>query len=588
MRTDAQSLPPHVPPGWQTHAEKTDYRETPNYEDTLAYLRRLAGRSRLMRLTEFGRSGEGRPLPLVVAARGDSFTPASARKAGKLVLLVQANIHAGETDGKDAGLALLRDIALAGERAVLLDHVTLLFIPIYNVDGHERRSPYNRINQNGPAEMGWRANATNLNLNRDYMKADAPETRAWLKLWNAWDPDLFIDSHVTDGADYRYNVTYQYEQHQNVPEPLLGWMKASFDGRIVPATEAAGNLLAPYLTFRDNRDPVGKGIEGFIETPRFSTGYTPLRNRPGLLIETHMIKNYRARVRGTYDLLVATMEEMNRDPKSLRRVLRETDETITAEANTYDPARRVPLRLELTEKSVPFKFKGIEFRIDYSDVSGGERIVYGDKPLDLTVPYFNEARVTAAVAPPLYYVIPPQWKEVVGVLAAHGLRLHRLAQPLTLEVESYRFSEAKFAPSSFEGRVAVTVKSSPLRERRTYAAGSVVVPMAQRASRVALHLLEPDAPDSFISWGFFNPIFEQKEYAETYVLERLAREMLARDEKLRREFEQKLAADPQFTKSTRARLNFFYERSPYLDAQLNLYPVGRVTVPIRAKLIDFE
>jgi hypothetical protein len=587
QQTRAQSTSPNVPADWQTRAEQTDYRETPTYAETLAYARRIERASRLVRVTEFGRSGEGRALPLVVAAKGNAFTPAAARAAGKLVLLVQANIHAGETDGLDAGLALLRDIAITKSRESLLDHVTFLFIPVYNVDGFERRSPFNRINQNGPSEMGWRGTATNLNLNRDYMKADAPETRAWLRLWNEWSPDLFVDCHVTDGADFRYNVTYQYEQHQNVPEPLLGWMKSAFDTRIVPATETSGNLLAPYITLRDGRDP-SKGMEGFIETPRYSTGYTPTRNRPGLLIETHMLKDYRTRVRGTYDLLVAVLAELNRDPQGLRRVLRETDDAITAEGRTYDPARRVPLRLDFTDKTEPFKFKGVEFRIERSDVSGGERIIYGDKPVDLTIPYFNEARVTASVAPPLYYVVPPQWTDVISVLAAHGLQMKQLAEPATLEVESYRFSDVRWSPAPFEGRNTVTQKNTKVRERRLYREGSVIIPLAQASARVAVHLLEPDSPDSFVSWGFFNPIFEQKEYGESYMLEKLAREMLAKDENLRREFERRVATDPQFVKSQRARLSFFYDRSPYADARLNLYPVGRVTTPITAKMIDFR
>lgn len=587
MRVNAQSTSPNVPPEWATRAEQTDYRETPTYEDVFAFARKLEHASpSLVRVESFGRSGAGRELPLVVVSRGGAFTPAQARKAGRLVLLVQANIHAGETDGGDAGLALVRDIAITKSRAALLEHVTLLFIPVYNIDGYARRSPYNRINQNGPAEMGWRGTATNLNLNRDYMKADAPETRSWLRLWNEWQPDFFIDCHVTDGADFRYNVTYQFEQHENVPARLLDWMKSAIDGRIVPATEKSGNLLAPYLTLRDESDP-SKGIEGFIETPRFSTGYTPLRNRPGLLIETHMLKGYRTRVRGTYDLLVATLEEMNRDPEGLRRTLRETDEAITSEGRTYDAARRVPLRLEFTNNSVPMNFKGVEFRIEHSDVSGTNRVIYDTKPLDMSVPYFNESRVTTAVAPPLYYIIPPQWTEVIERLAAHGLKLQRLAAPATLEVESYRFSDVKWSPASFEGRVNVAQKNRVVIEQRLYPAGSVVVPMAQPASRVALYLLEPDSPDSLLFWGFFNTIFEQKEFGEGYVLERLAREMLAKDEKLRREFEQRVANDPQFARSPRARLSFFYDRSPYADPQLNLYPVGRVTKPLAVKLVDY-
>ncbi len=585
--TAAQSPPPPVPPEWLTHAEQTDYRETPRYDATMDYARRLDAASSWVRLIEFGRSGEGRSLPLLIAAKDGALTPQSARKAGKPVILIQACIHAGETDGKDAGLALLRDIAITKTRETLLDRVVILFIPIYNTDGHERFGPYNRINQNGPAEMGWRGNATNLNLNRDYLKADAPETRAWLRMWNEWSPDLFIDCHVTDGADFRYNVTYQFEQHENVAPGVRAWSQAAFDGRMIPAAEAAGNLLSPYMVFRDNRDPL-KGIDSFIASPRFSTGYTAVvRNRPGLLIETHMLKEHRSRVRGTYDVLRAALEDVNRDPATLLRVVREADEETNAAGRAYDPARKIALGVGLTDTSTPKLLKGYEFHTELSDVSGAVRVVWGTQSRDMNVRFFTEARPVASVAPPLYYIVPRQWTETVGTLAAHGVRLQKLAAPLTLEVESYRFSEVRWAGESFEGRVMPSFKTTLFSERRTFPAGSVVVPLAQTNARVALHLLEPDAPDSFVRWGFFNPIFEQKEYGENYVLEKLAREMLAKDEKLRSEFESRVANDAKFAASASERLKFFYERSPYWDKQLNLYPVARVTTKLEAHLIDF-
>ncbi|HEU4595997.1 MAG TPA: M14 family metallopeptidase [Pyrinomonadaceae bacterium] len=586
QHTKAQTPSPPVPPEWLTHAEKTDYRETPNFDDSIAYARRLTTASPWLRLTEFGRSGQGRALPLVIASKGAEWTPQAAQKSGKAIVLIQACIHAGETDGKDAGLALLRDIAVTKAHAALLDRVVLLFIPIYNADGHERRSPYNRVNQNGPAEMGWRGNASNLNLNRDYMKADAPETRAWLRLWNEWQPDLFIDCHVTDGADFRYNVTYQFERHENVHPAIRAWSAEGFEKRILRAAEKDGNLFSEYLVFRDNRDP-SKGIDSFIATPRFATGYVPVvRNRPALLIETHMLKEHRSRVRGTYDILRAALEEVNRDPEGLMRAGRLADEQIAKDGRAYDASKRLPLSVTLTETTTPMLLKGLEFRLEKSEASGAERVVWGTKPVDTTVPFYATARPAVSVAPPLAYIIPPQWKEPIEVLAAHGLRLQRLAAPATIEVESYRFREVKFGASSFEGRVLVSFKVELVRERRTYPAGSVVVSLAQTAARAALQLLEPEAPDSFVSWGFFNPIFEQKEYAEDYKLETLAAEMLKKDEALRREFERRVASDPKFAASPSERLRFFYERSPYWDTQLNLYPVGRVTTNTRLPLLD--
>jgi murein tripeptide amidase MpaA len=283
----AQSESPNVPPEWQTTAEKTDYRKTSTYDETVAYCRRLADASGgLIVYKTYGKSGEGRDLPLLIAAKDKTFTPESARRKGKAVVLIQAGIHAGEIDGKDAGLALLRDIAITKSRLDLLNDVVIVFEPIYNVDGHENSNPFMRINQNGPEEMGFRGNATNLNLNRDYMKADAPETRAWLGLWNEWNPDLFIDCHVTDGADFQYNVTYEYAHFQEVSPAVKRWMDEHFDGRIVPKVEKEGNLLTHYVEFA-GREVTG-GIATFIATPRFATGYTPLRNRAGLLIETHV------------------------------------------------------------------------------------------------------------------------------------------------------------------------------------------------------------------------------------------------------------------------------------------------------------
>jgi hypothetical protein len=582
----AQSPPPPVPAAWQTHAEKTDYRETPTFGETMNFARRLAAASPWVRVTTFGKSGEGRALPLVVAAKDGALTPAAARRAGKPVILIQACIHAGETDGKDAGLALLRDIAVTKTRASLLDRVVVLFIPVYNADGHERRSPFNRMNQNGPAEMGWRANATNLNLNRDYAKADAPETRAWLRLWDEWRPDLFVDRHVTDGADYRYNVTYQFEASENVHPAVRAWSREAFVSRIVPAAERAGNLLSPYLSFRDNRDP-GLGVEALLTSPRFATGYAPIaRNRPALLIETHMLKPHRSRVRGTYDLLRATLEEVNRDPGALLRAVRAADEQTAAWGRAYDPSRSVALSVRLTERPTPMLFKGWASRTEPSEISGATRITWTTEPRDLTIPFYAETRAAVSVAPPLYNVIPPQWSEVAAVLRAHGLTVKRLGAGAVLEVESFRFRDVRFAPAPFEGRQTARFTTEPVRERRTYPAGSYVVPLAQAAGRVALHLLEPDAPDSLVAWGFFHPVFEQKEYGEDYVLEKLAREMLAEDENLKREFEQRLAADPKFAASPADRLRFFHQRSPYWDRQLNLYPVGRVTSPLGLPLGD--
>jgi len=363
---------------------------------------------------------------------------------------------------------------------------------------------------------------------------------------------LFIDCHVTDGADYRVNITFQHEHHEGVAPSVLAWEKRVIDERVAAATEAAGNVVSWYLEFIDNRD-LTKGIQDFNGSPRFSTGYVPLRNRPAVLIETHMLKDYRSRVIGTYDFLRAALEEVSSDPATLLKVVKEADEKMIAAGRTYDPAHPYPLDFELTDKSTPYHLRAVESHTEMSDISGAPYVQFGTKPIDLTVPLYNEFRVTKAAAPPLYYIVPAQWLQVIDVIKAHGLSFTTLSQQTALDVESYRFKEVKWPAGPFEGRMMPSFKTELVRERRTFPAGSVVVPLAQPAARVAINLLEPEAPDSLVRWGFFDAVFEQKEYGENYVLEKLAREMLAKDTKLREDFEQKLASDPKFAANPRAR-----------------------------------
>ncbi|MCO6511244.1 MAG: hypothetical protein J5I65_10680 [Aridibacter famidurans] len=561
-----------VPAEWRTHAEISDYRSTPRHAETLEYSRRLANHSPLVTYGSIGKSPEGREIPLLIAAADGNFDPDSARKAGKAVVLVQAGIHSGESDGKDAGLALFRDIAVTGSARGLLRNTVILFIPIYNVDGHEMFGKFNRINQNGPEESGFRANSANQNLNRDYMKADNPETRAWLGLWNEWKPDFFIDCHVTDGADYRYNITWEYARHEEAPESLKAWMAEHFESKVVPEVEQRGHLLSPYLQFADRSDPT-KGIFTFIATPRFATGYTPLRNRAGLLIEAHSLKAYKPRVLGTYDLLKEMIEEIGLEKASLFKANSAADEAAAARGGKNSAP--FPLALSIVrEPNKSFDLKGLAISYSDSAASGAKRIVYGPELKDVTIPWFDGTTVSKSVVAPDFYIVPPQWLDVIDRLQAHGVAFSRLENETRIEVESYTFKDPKWATSPFEGRITLRAEAVPVKEFRVFPKGSVVVPVAQEASAVAIHLLEPDAPDSLFYWGFFNAIFESKEYAETYALEELAEKMLANDPTVKREFEEMLK-DESFANDPRRRLAYFYERSGYKE-RTGVYPVGRV------------
>ena len=566
-----------VPPEWATRAEATDFAETPRYADTLDYCRRLAEASPWIDCQSFGTSPQGRDLILLVASKDGAFTPEAARQSGKLIVLAQNCIHAGECAGKDASLMLMRDIAITRTREDLLDSVILLVMPIFNVDGHERFSSYSRINQNGPRAMGWRVTSRNLNLNRDYMKADAVEMHAWLEAWNAWRPHFMFDNHSTDGGDWQYDLMYSTDAHQVAAPSIAHWVNDTLLPRILPELADDGHKTIVYFGHFDPNDPAA-GIHAFGGFgPRYSTDYCTLRNAPAILVETHALKPYRTRVIGHYNIMRRTLEELNRHPDALHLAVNEANQDTIALGSDHDPDRKLPLRIGGTDQAEKLDFQGVAFRTELSEVSGATRIIYeGDKPIEISTRLLDKPQVTMTVTPPLAYIIPPQWTEVIDLVRLHGLRTRTLDAPHELEIESYRFTDVSFPPGPFEGRFEPRFKSSLLSERRTFPAGSVVVPLDQRDGRVAVFLLEPDAPDSLLSWGFFNPIFEQKEYAEDYVMERVAREMMAADPRLRAEFEEKVRTDHSFAADPHARLHFFYERSPYWDDHLNRYPIGRI------------
>jgi hypothetical protein len=583
---------PAQPAGdWQTPAEKSGYEKTPSYDETMAYLRRIAtvapGR---VRIETFGKSGEGRDLVIVVASRDGVFDPEALHRARRPIVLVQNAIHAGEMDGKDACLALLRDILVTREKAALIDRAVLVVIPIYNADGHERSGRYNRINQNGPEESGWRTTAINLNLNRDYLKADAPETRAFLKLWNRWLPDYFVDDHVTDGADYQYDITIAPDSGPDLPPEIAAWQRQVVEPHLQQAAAKAGHLAGPFIDLKDPADP-SKGLGLSSSIPRFSTGYAIVQSRPGLLVEMHMLKDYRTRVTGNFEILRALLEVINRDADKLVRMSQEADAATIAEGRNAGRGS-YPLRLEPADRTEPFLYKGVRFEKSPSDVSGATRILYSQDPVEVTIPRQRDWRVAASVVPPAAYIVPAQWTGIIELLRAHGLRLSRTSRVWEGEVETYRCDTPQWYPRPFEGRQVLfwpgegegLPKSDaglgpcrPVREPMRFPAGSAVIPLDQRAAKVAIHLLEPSGPDSAVAWGFFNAIFEQKEFGEDYVVEKLAREMVARDPKLRAEFEARLASDPTFASSAQARLDFFFQHSPWRDPRMGLYPVGRLS-----------
>jgi hypothetical protein len=581
----ALAQPPSQGPDWRTPAEISGYRTTPDYAETVAYLDRIqAAYPRLVRIENFGKTGEGRELKIVIASKDGVFDPAAIHASGRVILLVQNSIHAGEMDGKDACLALLRDIVQDKNSSKrLLEHAVLVFIPVYNLDGHERRSPYTRINQNGPEQAGWRANATNLNLNRDYMKADAPETRAFLAMFHRWLPDFFVDDHVTDGMDYQYDVTFMLDAGPDVAAETAEWIRTTVTPELAVKINAAGHLAFPNQIYLKSEDDPAQGLSLPPNAPRFSTGQMILEDRPGLLVELHMLKDYKTRVTGNTELLRGLLEILNRDAGKLIALNQKAD-TDAAHPGTAP----LPLAIAWAGQTTPIQFHGYQFTRSLSEISGSMWVQYRHEPWEATLPMETGQKVASSVTPPAAYLIPPQWTAVIDVLRAHQVPVRRTSAPWTGKVERYRCAPMQPPARSFEGRHPVLADgfdgpSSAFggcklsTETMTFPAGSVLVLLDNRLSKVAMHWLEPHAPDSALRWGFFEPIFEQKEYGEGYVLEKLAREMLSKDPTLKAEFEQRIESDPKFAASPWARLNFFYERSPwYQENRIGEYPVARL------------
>lgn len=578
------AAPAATPEARPTPAETSDYTRTPRYDETMAWLRDVAGDHPWVRITDFGTSAQGRKLPLVVIAGGGEFTPEAALASGKEIVLIQAAIHPGENEGKDVLMALVRDVVVHGRHREALDHLVLLLIPIFNVDGHERFGPHNRINQNGPEEMGWRATAQNLNLNRDFMKADAPEMQAWLRLFHGWQPDLLVDMHNTNGADYQYQMTWAWERAPTIHPALEAWQREVFTERVQPALEARGWKLFPYISMVDGTD-IRRGITLGASNPRFSVGYAAVANRAGLLLETHMLKDFRTRVAVNTDLLAELLDQMTRRPGALRKAVRAAE--AATEARPGQPDVNVPVAYGLAETARAIDFLGYADTRSASEVSGAIRVQYHpDQPQRFKVPMRDELTVTGSATTPAGWLIPAEWTDVIERLALHGLETHRLDRPQRVAGETTRFDAVEWAPRPFEGRHSIVrLEGQRVGATLDVPAGSVIVPAAQSRGGLALHLLEPAAPDALIRWGFFDAIFEEKEYAEPRVMDQMAREMMARDPALKDEFLERLR-DPAFAADARARLRFFYERTPYFDQALNRYPVLRLDAPTLRALMQ--
>ena len=484
----------------------------------------------------------------------------------KPTLLFQAGIHAGEIDGKDAGMLVFREL-LSKKNQAILNNVNILFIPILNVDGHERASEFNRINQRGPTVMGWRSNALNQNLNRDYTKLDSKEIQSVIKVINTENPTLYMDIHVTDGADYQYDITYGFLAEHAYSPNISKWLKSNYRPTMDLALGKADHIPGPLL-FAVNDDDFNDGNNEYTFSPRYSHGYGDARHLPSILVENHSLKPFKQRVLGTSILVLETLKLLAEKGKELNTAI-QTDQTFRSDSLTL--SWDFP---KFTSDSMAFK--GIASQKNTSSITNGSYVEWLGKLENKTIPVRKNNIPVLKIKPPAFYIIPAQHQEVIENLKSHGIEMLTIQNDSMLVVSMYRFSNPQIQGKlPLQGRCRLKAETDVEIKPQKFLKGSVVIQTNQKLGNLACLLLEPSFTDSYFQWGFFTECLERTEYFETYVLEPYAADALLNNPRLKADFEKKKAEDESFSKDQQAQLRWFYERSPYADDTYLLYPVGR-------------
>jgi len=574
-----------------TIAELSDYKETGRLEEVERLSAELARAwPDAVRSFEFGRSAEGRIMRGLLISRSGALAPVELRAKAIPLLMIQGGIHPGESDGKDAGFAAVRDLLGDSSSDALLGRIALLFVPAFNTDGHERVGRWNRPNQQGPVETGWRTTAQNINLNRDYMKADTPEMRAMLRLIDAWDPLVCADLHVTDGADFEPDISLQVEPLNQGDANLRVSGRQMRDALIARLTELGFLALDFYPDLASTDDPAS-GFALTVYSPRFSTGYFPQRNRFTVLVETHSWKDYAHRVRLMRNTISSLAELVAAHGRNWLELAHQADQAAMKLGGAEMPLdftsswREPPQAGGATvdrDASTParvIEFRGYAYTRTPSRISGDLVTTYDPKtPQIWRVPLRDQVKVAVSATVPLGgYVIPAAFTaDIAPRLEAHGVGFSRLrGGEEKFRAQAFHASEVRFSAAPFEGRMRAHLTGAWHEETYIPQERALFVPIAQPLARLVVALFDPRAPDSFAAWGLFNACFEQKEHMEPYVAERIAQEMLEHDPRLAAEFWSRCEHDAKFAASPTARLEFFLRRHASWDARYNLYPVLR-------------
>lgn len=553
-------------PDFPTVYENGNGNQTANYNETIAYFKTLDQNFETIAMQEMGPTDSGEPLHIVIFNPDKIFDFDNIRK-NKAILLINNGIHPGEPDGIDATMMLFRDLALG--KIKVPKNLVIVNIPVYNIGGMLNRNSHSRANQNGPEAYGFRGNARNYDLNRDFVKSDTRNSRSFAQIFHKVNPDVFVDNHVSNGADYQYIFTY-IATHQ---QKMGGSLGKFWDAEMIPALMAdlkKKNIESvPYVNIHDEKPDAG--FEQFMDFPRYSTGFAALFNTVGSMPETHMLKDYKSRVKVTYEYMVSTIDYTDKNFEKIRQLRKEN-------FSNYKPGQNYTLQWELDSTKVSsIPFLGYEGDFKPSGVSGKPRLFYDEKkPFSKTIPYYKQYKSTLEVVIPESYIIPKSWWNVIDMLKINDIEMTPLENDTEIEVESYRIGDFKTSKSAYEGHYPHhSLKVIPRQQKVTFRKGDLIVRTQQPGVKYLLEMLEPQGVDSFFTWNFFDSVLQQKEYFSAYVFEDLAKELLDKNLKLKAEFEQKKASDKKFADSAEAQLDWIYTHSDYYEKSHMEYPVYR-------------
>ena len=553
----------------QTPFERSDKKETATYQEAINFYNTLAKNyPKQARLLSYGSTDFGKPLHLLVLSKTGLFDPIAIKKNDKRVLLINNGIHPGEPEGIDASMLLARDLL---QNNKLPENAVICIIPVYNIDGSHNRTSTSRANQNGPLAYGFRGNSKNLDLNRDFIKTDSKNSLAFQQIFNTWQPEIFVDTHTSNGADYQYTMTLIPTQKDKLNSVLSGYLTQTLLPDLYNQMKVKGYELVPYVN-SINETP-DDGITGFIESPRYSTGYAALHNAIGFMPETHMLKTFDKRVESTYLLLHTYVEIVARDAKIIGENKRKADEKVALQSE-------FPLDWKLNRSVYDsIEFKGYIAKYKTSEVSGTERLYYDrSAPYTKKIKQLNKFEPSITVTKPVAYVVPKSWEKVIDLLKLNNVKMSQLAEDVKLNLEMYYITDLKTNTRPFEGHYQHSaVKVNSVLQTVQFYAGDYVVYTNQAQNRYLIETLEPQAIDSFFNWNFFDSILGQKEGYSAYVFEDTAAQLLKNNPALKQKLEDEKLKNPEFAKNGSAQLDFVYKNSDYYEKTANRYPIGRLT-----------